>query len=956
MVRLRVLGSTELAEDGARDLDAILAQPKRLAIVVYLALARPRGFHRREVLLSLFWPGSDPATARNSLRQALHFLRHSLGEGVIVSRGEHEVKVDERLLWCDAVALQTTLESRDPEEALSLYRGDLMPGTQISDAPEFNRWLDEERERLRQLVTAALEKKATEAERRGDHSLALQVRQRISALDPLSARAALALMRTLANAGNRAAAVRHAAAFTRKLHVELGVDGDDGVTAFAAELRSDLPAARFEPSPTRTAPVTSSAASTSPGVVRAVVLPFAIHGYPAYDYLGQGMVDLLSRTLDGGALSVVDPYAVIGLTTRAAAGPADPDLGLQVAQRFNAELFVLGSVVGAHGRLQVFATLYHVERGRLVTAEATVADDSALFGIVEDLTRQLLIGRLSPAEGLTRIAATLTPSITALKAYLMGESQYRRGLFGPAREALEQAVAEDPSFALAWYRLGHATFWLHQGNAAVEQVRRAVALSERLRAHDRALMDAFLSSLDGHYRDAERIYREILSAHPDNVEAWLGLAQVLLHFNPFRGRTTLDVIAPLERVLELDPENGPARMFIAYVMAKLGKLDDHRSAVQKWDDKTEFAIYPRTMAALSVGTREEGSAIIDELSQANDTTLNEAVRYVARLTYNLPGAQRIARLMTDSKRPPGTRAYGHVLLAQLAVASGSFNGAVKELKAASAFDPGMALLHRAFVAALPFLDVPRAEIESLCIALGAQEGRYAVQELTGPFTALHDGLYDALGLYVLGHLEARAENYDAASKTSDRLARLEMNASGSALADDWSRGVLAHVAWRQGRKEEALATLEGAQLEVSWAHRLAPSPFLCHDFERYLRAQLLEMVGRDEDSLGWYESATGDFVHEVVFLAPSYLQRAQIFDRRGDYAKAREFYQRFIALWSGADPDQGAGLRAAKQRLMRLGAAAFASLLGNLDVEFSSVLDFINGLCVGYSSCVASWV
>lgn len=116
------------------------------------------------------------------------------------------------------------------------------------------------------------------------------------------------------------------------------------------------------------------------------------------------------------------------------------------------------------------------------------------------------------------------------------------------------------------------------------------------------------------------------------------------------------------------------------------------------------------------------------------------------------------------------------------------------------------------------------------------------------------------------------------------------------------------------------------------------------------------MVGRDEDSLGWYECVTGDFVHEVVFLAPSYLQRVQLFDRRGDYAKAREFYQRFIALWSGADSAQLSAVGAAKQRLMRLGAAAFASLMGNLDVEFSSVLDFINGQCLGYSSCVASWV
>jgi len=60
MIRLRVLGTVDLRDDGGRDLNAILAQPKRLALLTYLALARPSGFHRREVLLSISWPPPSP--------------------------------------------------------------------------------------------------------------------------------------------------------------------------------------------------------------------------------------------------------------------------------------------------------------------------------------------------------------------------------------------------------------------------------------------------------------------------------------------------------------------------------------------------------------------------------------------------------------------------------------------------------------------------------------------------------------------------------------------------------------------------------------------------------------------------------------------------------------------------------------------------------------------------------
>jgi DNA-binding SARP family transcriptional activator len=922
MLRLRVLGAVDLRDDEGRDLDVVLAQPKRLALLVYLALARPPGFHRREVLLSLFWPESDHGTARNALRQTLHYLRHYLGDGVIVSRGENDVGISKGMLWCDAAAFTVSLDGGEDEEALALYRGDLMPGTLIGDAPDFNRWLDDEREHLRTRLEGALEREASESERRGDFGSVVRARRRGAALEPLSARAALELMHALVSAGDRAAAIHHATTFTRALREELGVEEDDGVTTFAAELRGDPRSLRVDPvrEGNPRAATTSQTTAHADGL-GIVILPFAIHGDEAYRYLEQGMVDLLSRTLDhAGALRAVDPYAVIGLTNRSGAAPADPELGSLVARRFGAELFVLGSVVGAVGRLKVFATLYHVEKGRLVTAEASVAGEGALFDIVEDVTRQLVIGRLGPAEQLTRLAATLTPSIEALKAYLMGESEYRRGCFGPARAALERAVADDPAFGLAWYRLAQVAWWLHQPELSQRCTQRAVTLSDRLRAHDRALLEAFLASLQGHARDAERRYREVLDAHPDNVEAWLGLGQVLLLFNPFRGRRSSEAQPPFGRVLELDPGNGAARMLSAYVSAKKGDVVEFRANVGQWDEKSEFSIYPRAMHALSQGTREERDAVIAELALASDATVYEAVRYVARLTCNLPGAARIARLLADPPRSPAAKAHGHILAAQLAVAAGQHRGALEELVRASRFDPHSARAYRGLFAVLPFLPVPRSEIDAARVAIEGWDGGDGVPEAAeDPVAAVHACVQKALRLYVLGHLHARGEAFDAALRTADQLAAQESPPMAPVLVDDWARGVRAHVAWRQGRSAHALALLEGARLEPPYAHLLTPSPFLSQNLERYLRAQLLEIVGRDEDALRWYECVPADFVHEVVFLAPSHLRRATIHERRGEHANARDLYQRFIALWRDAEPEEAAVVADAQRRLIRLG-------------------------------------
>ncbi len=923
MVRFRVLGLTDLRDDRGNVLDAVIAQPKRLALLAYLVLARPAGFHRREVLLSLFWPDSDGPTARNSLRQALHYLRHTLGASAIRSRGEHDVGVDPDAIWCDANAFVALLKDAEPEEALALYQGDLMPGTLVGNAPEFNRWLDEEREYLRQRAEEALEETANEADGRGDHPAAIRAWRRYALLDPLNARVALALMRTLANAGDRAAAVHHADVFSRTLHDELGLGGADEVTTFAAELRGDPRA--FAAAPMRAPSLDARAYSIAPAqteTLRVVVLPFTVYGDRAYEYLEQGMIDLLSRSLDGaGSLRTVDPYAVIGLTSQRATAGLDPEFGRHVAERFEAELFVLGSVAAANGRLKVSATLYHVGSGVLVTAEAKIRAEGALFEIIEDVTRQLVIGRLAPAERLARLAATMTPSISALKAYLTGESHYRRGRFVPAREELERAVAEDPSFALAWYRLGHAVYWLHDGVRAMDCLERALVSGDRLQAEDRKLLEAFLGSLSGKAGDAERLYREVIAVQPANVEAWLGLGELLLICNPMRGRAASEGRAPLERVLELDPANVPARMFSAYLTAKEGNYGEHRSHVELWDQNSEFSIFPRAMHALTHGTGAEGDAMIDELAHANDAALNEATRYVARLTVNLPGAMRIASLLTGPSRSCAARAHGHTVSAQLSAAAGRLSDARNALANASRFDPAEACLHRGFLAALPFFQVSPSENEALCSLLEGVDPEDERRPVSSPFTVMHEGMHGALRLYVLGHLHARAHATAAALGTATRLETLEVIPGVLPLVADWVRGIRAHAAWSDHKPGCALELLEGAQLETSWAQRIAPSPFLSQDIERYLRAQLLEIVGRDEEALLWYDCATADFVHEIVFLAPSYLRRAGIHERRGDYPAARDFYRRFIELWRNADTAELVVVAEAQRKLTRLGTA-----------------------------------
>jgi adenylate cyclase len=200
-----------------------LSQPKRLALLVYLASARPRGFHSRDTLLGLFWPEADDSAARNALRQALHYLRRSLGENCVTSRSDRDIGLAVEEIWCDAVAFDVAIEQKRYAEALELFRGDFLPGFFVEDAPEVERWVDEERTaRRRAAVDAACQLAAAE-EKTGQLRTAVLWARKAVGLIPYDESAARRLITLLDRTGEPAAAIEAYEEFERRLGAEYGI-------------------------------------------------------------------------------------------------------------------------------------------------------------------------------------------------------------------------------------------------------------------------------------------------------------------------------------------------------------------------------------------------------------------------------------------------------------------------------------------------------------------------------------------------------------------------------------------------------------------------------------------------------------------------------------------------------------------------------------------------------------
>lgn len=235
---LRLLGSTELTGSNGARLDAVLAQPKRFALLAYMAVDRPPRLHRRDSLLLRFWPESDEAHARGALSQALSFLRRSLGDGVIVSRGADEVGLDHALITTDVGQFEAAADAGDHEVALGRYLGDFLSGFHLTGCNEFDDWLTAERQRLRDRAVRSAKAMARAALESGDASRAVVSARHALLLAPHDESAARRMLAALEFAGRPALALQEYEEFKRRLREELGVAPSADLQRYVDALRA----------------------------------------------------------------------------------------------------------------------------------------------------------------------------------------------------------------------------------------------------------------------------------------------------------------------------------------------------------------------------------------------------------------------------------------------------------------------------------------------------------------------------------------------------------------------------------------------------------------------------------------------------------------------------------------------------------------------------------------------
>jgi DNA-binding SARP family transcriptional activator/TolB-like protein len=578
----------------------VIAQPKRLALLAYLAAAAPRGFQRRDTVLALFWPELGDEDARRALRQALHFLRREIGTDAIQTRGD-EVGVNADFVWCDAVAFADALEAGSVADALTLYRGDLLDGLHVSDASaELEHWIGEQRDRLRRLAADAAWRLSNQADAAGNGVDAAHWARRGAALAPDDEGALRQLIRLLDRMGDRAGALRAYCDFAQRLTTELDAEPSAETKALVRAVRAreqttvtnDEEPATLNPFPIAqpdriAAGVMPPHDVASSPALRTKRLAVSLIGGWRFGVIA-GAVFLVvvtvaynrfSRSPNTSSLLAVGEIRAANGSDSSQLARSLPELlatdlarvsGLRVVSR--ARLYEILSQLAGDGRRQptftdaarqagarevLEGTLYsrapeklvldlrRVDARTGVVRQAYRVEGAELFALADNATRAITepMHLAPPTEPITAVTTT---NLVARRLYEEGlRAYYYRDDLRTADRLFTSALGEDSTFAMAAYYSVRSSE-LDDLPLAYARLERALHTLTHASEHDRLLIEQLWAEFNNDPR--ELVLAESLAVrYPSEPDGDLALGKAMRDAGDFLG-----AVVHLRRVVSSD--------------------------------------------------------------------------------------------------------------------------------------------------------------------------------------------------------------------------------------------------------------------------------------------------------------------------------------------------------------------------------------------------------------------
>jgi tetratricopeptide (TPR) repeat protein len=553
--------------------------------------------------------------------------------------------------------------------------------------------------------------------------------------------------------------------------------------------------------------------------------------------------------------------------------PLTAKLARDVAVREGVKAIVTGDISPVGRGYALSARIVDAKDGaELIALRETADDDRGIVAAIDRLSTRV---RERIGESLRTIRAgepldqVTTSSLEALRLYSEASRLSDLGNPDSAIPLLREAIGLDSGFAMAWRKLAVAL-----GNAEASPEEAAAAATkayehrDRLPEIERQLAIAYYFGVVDYQPDKhEQAYRRILEIDPENYIATNNLAIYL----STRGRHAEAESLSAPRVAK---ERAPSNQYYQLLNAQLGQghFDDAR----------------KTLADLG------------RLAPTSPTYLRSKA-WVLSATGSYDSAQRAWLDLGLQARDPSWQTISHIGLAMVAQTRGRLAEAARQQGLNNAVNEkrglhGAALEGEARIArqhAL-FRGDTTGALRVLQSAL-AKHALSSIPALDRPYASLATA-YSVAGQPALAR--RLLEEYESAVPTGRRRGEAE-----------WYRAT-GWLALAEGRPQDAVTAFRGAD---QWGS--------CPDCANWELGVAFDRANQTDSALAAYERAaapagTGWKTMESQWgLAPSLKRLGELYEARGDKAKAIEYYSRFLDLWSEADPVLQPTVRQVRDRL-----------------------------------------